>query len=107
MTIEDLILNAREGIKNNPTKTLASFYFKLFGYDRKFYGILGGMLKRYTPEIILESILDKYYSSGRRDASKRLQAFAEDRHQQNLRAKADNIPLVDLTGYLKEMSMHG
>ena len=104
MSIDDIIISAKLGLKNTkyPVKTLGNFYRSLFGITMTNpYRIIAGLLKKYSPEIIFSAIVDLYDDKMDGNKSYTLKYYCESRHRQKDLAE-NEVMVEDLTEYLKE-----
>ena len=100
MSIDDIIVSAKIGLKNTkyPVKALGLFYTELFGKNLEIYKVIAGLLKRYSPEIVFKSIIDLYDN---KEKPYSLIYYCESRHKQKNLAESE-VMVEDLTEYLKE-----
>jgi len=102
MNTDDIIRSARIGLtkSKNPVKHLSYVYNELFGYNKKIFSIISGLLKRYKPDIILEAIIE-YYDEG----NKSLVYYCEVKFNQRKIANSEGMVMTDLNEYMKRLDI--
>ena len=104
MTQSEIINSARKGLQNTkyPVKTLGIFYEELIEKDKRIYKIIAGLIKKFSPEIIFNAIIDVYDDVNNSYGKKYpLKYYCEVRFEQKKLAEQEIEIIIDLDNYIK------
>ena len=107
MSIDDIIVSAKIGLKNTkyPVKTLGIFYTELFGGDKNIYKTIAGLTKKYSPEIIFNAIIDLYDAKLTNNKIYPIKYYCEVRFDQKKLADQEIEINIDLDDYIKQIQV--